>query len=105
MPTVTVINVDRVVVVNGEALNFDFELDSKIWAIQWNGTSGHIEYIGDRVQNKTIKSIKQFQYLIDAFNTEKARLEAAAEQARLEAEAEQARLEAEAQEAEQTPAE
>ena len=75
MSNVTVINPDSKVYVDGEALEFEFSLDSNIWAIQWNGTSGDIEY-KDNTPNLTIDSIDEYQYLIDAHATEKARLAA-----------------------------
>ena len=76
----TVIADDRLIVVDGEALNFDFDLDSTIWAIQWDGTSGHIEYRDIMTQNEEVTDITSFQYLLDAFNAEKARLEALQEE-------------------------
>lgn len=87
MQTLTIIVDDKLIVVDGVALNFEFEIDQEVWAVQWQGQSGHIEYRDLNTVNEEIDSIAQFQYLVDAHNAEKARLEAEAEQARLEAEA------------------
>jgi len=67
-------NEDRVVVVDGLALNFDFTLDDNIWAIQWNGTEGEVEY-NDGTPNWHITDFTSFQYLVDAHSAEKARQE------------------------------
>ncbi len=84
---VSIVREDKVVTVDGESVNFGFNLDDSIWAIQWNGTSGHIEYNDIDVANEEIDSISQFQPILDAYNAEKARLEAEtdriAEEARL----------------------
>jgi hypothetical protein len=61
------------VIVDGEAISFSFTLDTNIWAIQWNGTSGHIEY-ADETANVGISSIAPYQSIIDGHTTEKARL-------------------------------
>lgn len=84
---VTVIKEDNVVVVDGEALNFDFQLDNNIWAIQWDGTSGHIEY-NDGTPNKELTDFTEYQVLVDMHATEKKRRadeESAEEAARLAA--------------------
>jgi hypothetical protein len=74
---VTVIKEDRVVVVDGEALNFNYALDSSIWAIQWNGTTGEIEY-NDGTPIATISDFAPYQYLIDEHAAEKVRAAAQA---------------------------
>lgn len=65
---------DNMIAVDDEALNFTFVIDPNIWAIQWNGVSGHIEYRGIDVQNEEITDVAQFQSLIDAHAAEKQRL-------------------------------
>jgi len=87
---VSIVREDKVVTVDGESVNFGFNLDDSIWAIQWNGTSGHIEYNDIDVANEEIDSISQFQPILDAYNAEKARLEA--DQAETDRIAEEARL-------------
>ena len=83
---ITIIKEDNVVVVDGEAMNFDFILDNNIWAIQWNGTTGEVEY-KDNTPNLEITSFDEYQYLVDGFNTEKQRLEDVAAQEAADAEA------------------
>jgi hypothetical protein len=70
---VTVVKEDRVVMIDGEGLNFDYNLPANIWAIQWNGTNGEIEF-NDGTPNETITDFSDYQYLIDAHATEKQRL-------------------------------
>ena len=83
---ITIIKEDRLVSVNGDALNFDYNLDDNIWAIQWNGVNGEVEY-NDGSPNQSINSFADYQYLLDAFNVEKQRLADEATQAQAEAEA------------------
>jgi len=71
---VCVVNEDDVVVVDGEALKFDFTLADNIWAIQWNGTSGHIEYQDINIPNEEITDFSDYQYLIDGHAAEKQRI-------------------------------
>lgn len=78
-----VIAEDNMIAVDDEALNFSFVIDPSIWAIQWDGTSGHIEYRDIDTPNKDITDINQFQSLLDAHSTEKARIAAEEEAARL----------------------
>jgi hypothetical protein len=77
---IQVVAEDRVVSIDGEGVNFDFVIDRDIWAIQWDGTVGHIEY-NDGKPNSTITSFIEYQYLIDGHATEKASIEALAIQA------------------------
>jgi hypothetical protein len=59
--------------VDGEALNFDFTIDSNIHAIQWNGTTGHVEF-KDNTLNEDIADFSAYQPLLDAYNAEKQRI-------------------------------
>lgn len=77
---VCVIKDDNMVSVDGEGLNFDFTLADNIWAIQWNGTKGHVEF-NDDTPNEEITDFSDYQYLVDAFNTEKQRIADAQAQA------------------------
>jgi hypothetical protein len=70
---VCVVKEDRVVVIDGEGLNFDFTLADNIWAIQWNGSKGHIEF-NDGTLNEELTDFSDYQYLADAHATEKQRL-------------------------------
>ena len=44
MTTLTVVTEDRLILVNGEALNIDYVFPSNLWAIQWNGLTGEAEW-------------------------------------------------------------
>lgn len=70
---VCVVKEDKVVRIDGEGMNFDFDLPSNVWAIQWNGTSGEIEF-NDGTPNEAITDFSAYQYLIDGHATEKQRL-------------------------------
>ncbi len=43
---ITVIPADNIIIVDGEALQFEFEAPQNIHAIQWLNNSGHIEFKG-----------------------------------------------------------
>jgi len=81
---VCIIKEDKVVMIDGEGMNFDFDLPSNVWAIQWNGTSGHIEF-NDGTPNEEITDFSAYQSLVEGHATEKQRL--ADEQAQEEADA------------------
>ena len=83
---VCVITEDRMIQVEGKALNFDFTIDANIHAIQWNGTTGHVEF-KDNTPNEDITDFTAYQSLVDAYNTEKQRVADAEAQAILDAEA------------------
>jgi hypothetical protein len=70
---VSIIREDRFVAVNGEALFFDFTLPDNIWAIQWSGAKGEIEF-NDTSPNEEITDFSDYQYLVDAHATEKQRI-------------------------------
>jgi len=83
---ITIIKEDNVVVVDGEALNFTLDLEEYIWAVQWNGTTGEIEF-SDGTPNQEITDFTRFQYLVDAYNAEKQRVADEEAQAAIDAEA------------------
>lgn len=74
----TIIPSDNVVFVDGKALTVDCSsLDKTIHAVQWDGTSGEVEYAtiaGKRKPNAVIKDISAFRSLISAYNAEAAKL-------------------------------
>ena len=70
---ISIVNEDKVIVLDGEGLNFDFTLADNIWAIQWDGTTGEIEY-NDGTPRLELTDFSDYQYLVDGFNTEKQRL-------------------------------
>lgn len=92
MSRVTVVPADRLVIVDGQALTFEFSALERMHALQWDGLQGHIEWKGyghepprnelltaDSYANRVAPYVKMWE-------EEKARLEQAA------AEAEAARL-------------
>jgi len=83
---VGIVKEDRVVLIDGEGLNFDFNLPSNVWAIQWNGTTGEIEF-NDGTPNEAITDFTAYQSLIDGHATEKQRLADVATQEATDAEA------------------
>ena len=46
MPRVTVVPADRLVIVDDQALTFDFNAPERMHALQWDGKRGHIEWQG-----------------------------------------------------------
>jgi len=70
---VCIVKEDKVVMVDGEDMNFDFVLPSNVWAIQWNGSTGEIEF-NDGTPNETITDFTTYQSLVDGHATEKQRL-------------------------------
>lgn len=47
MPVVTVVPKDRLIIVDGVALNFVFDAPETMHALQWDGQRGHIEWADD----------------------------------------------------------
>ena len=80
---VSIVKEDRVVMVDGEGINFDFVLADNIWAVQWNGTTGEVEH-NDGTANREITDFAEFQGLVDAYNAEKQRLADEATQAEVD---------------------
>lgn len=74
MTKLTVNIPDSTIILNGEALQFNFAFfPSKLHAIQWNGASGTMEFSeGAAVW---FDNRAQVQDYIDAFSAEKARLQ------------------------------
>jgi len=70
---ITIIKDDNMVSIDGSSLNFNLDLEEYIWAIQWDGTKGWIEF-SDGTPNQEITEFTRFQYLVDGYNTEKQRL-------------------------------
>ena len=83
---VTIVKEDKVVMVDGEGMNFDFDLPSNVWAIQWNGSTGEIEF-NDGTPNEVITDFSAYQSLVDGHATEKQRLADVEAQAAIDAEA------------------
>ena len=92
MPRVTVVPADRLVIVDGLALTFDFNAPGRMHALQWDGKQGHIEWLGyghepprNELLTADIYADRVAPY-VKMWEEEKARLEQTA------AEAEAARL-------------
>ena len=83
---VCIVKEDKVVMVDGEGMNFDFDLPSNVWAIQWNGSTGEIEF-NDGTPNEVITDFTAYQSLVDGHATEKQRLADVEVQAAIDAEA------------------
>lgn len=83
---VCVITDDRMIQIDGEAINFDFTIDANIHAIEWNGSTGNVQF-KDNTPNEELTAITAYQSLVDAFFTEKQRLENIAVQNANDAEA------------------
>ena len=83
---ITIVKEDNVVMIDGEAINFPLDLEEYIWAVQWDGTKGEIEF-SDGTPNQEITDFTRFQYLVDGFNAEKQRLADEEAQAAIDAEA------------------
>ena len=66
MTTLTIIKTDNSVVVDGVGKPIDCsDLASNLWAVQFDGSNGHIEY-NDGTENEAITDIDAFQAKIDA---------------------------------------
>lgn len=87
MPRVTVVPDDRLVIVDGKALTFDFNAPWRMHALQWDGQKGHIEWAGDDANpqhNETLTTnnyTSQVAPFVALWDAEKARLTAEAEAA------------------------
>ena len=92
MPRVTVVPADRLVIVDGQALTFEFFAPGRMHALQWDGKQGHIEWLGsghEPLRNELLTADSYADRVapyVKMWEDEKARLEQAA------AEAEAARL-------------
>ena len=92
MPRVTVVPADRLVIVDDQALTFDFNAPGRMHALQWDGKQGHVEWLGyghEPPRNELLTADSYADRIapyVKLWEEEKARLEQAA------AEAEAARL-------------
>lgn len=87
MPRVTVVPADRLVIVDGQALTFDFNAPERMHALQWDGKQGHIEWLGyghEPPRNELLTAdiyADQIAPYVKMWEEEKARLEQAAAEA------------------------
>ena len=97
---VSIIPSDKTIIVDGQALTFDYDIDPTIHAIQWDEDSGEIEY-NDGIANEQFTDSTLVDTLVSAYEDEVERLEAEA-QATAQATAQAVIDEAEALEAAKT---
>lgn len=82
---VTVVPSDHIVIVDGEALYFDYEISEDIHAIQWHEGSGHKEVRGqDNVLLQAEDYTEEVAPFVTLWEVEKARLETKAAEAEAE---------------------
>ena len=62
MSVVTVVTQDKSMTIDGDPMNFDLGLDHNVWAIEWDGSKGHIEYKDD-TPNKDITEFPELESL------------------------------------------
>lgn len=78
MPTLTIVKDDKYVCVDGHGLKLaEVSLPANVHAIQWNGSTGWIEY-NDGTDNETISSIDAYATITNDHATLKAENETAA---------------------------
>ncbi len=75
---VSIIPSDKTIIVDGQALTFDYDIDPTIHAIQWDGDSGEIEY-NDGIANEQFTDSTLVDTLVSAYEDEVERLEAEAQ--------------------------
>lgn len=81
MATLTIVKDDKFVSIDGVGLNLDaVDLPANVHAIQWDGSTGHIEY-NDGTANETISSIDAYSTITNDHATKKAANETAATEA------------------------
>jgi len=75
---VSIIPSDKTIIVDGQALTFDYDIDPTIHAIQWDGDSGEIEY-NDGIANEQFTDAILVDPFVYAYEDEVERLEAEAQ--------------------------
>ena len=75
---VSIIPSDKTIIVDGQALTFNFAIDPTIHALQWDGDSGEIEY-NDGIANEQFTDSTLVDTLVSAYEDEVERLEAEAQ--------------------------
>ena len=76
----TIVKEDNVVHVDNQALELDLStitFPENFWALQWNGSSGHIEYNSPMVQNDEITTLPEWANAsVTKWQTRKTEIEA-----------------------------
>ena len=62
MSLVALIAEENKIIIDGDSMSFDLGLDDNVWAVQWDGSKGHIEY-NDGSPNKDITEFSEFESL------------------------------------------
>ncbi len=75
---VSIIPSDQTIIVDGQALTFNYDIDPTIHALQWDGDSGEIEY-NDGIANEQFTDSTLVDTLVSAYEDEVERLEAEAQ--------------------------
>jgi hypothetical protein len=75
MSVVTLVAEDNKMIIDGDPMSFDLDLDDNVWAIQWDGSKGHIEY-SDGTPNKDITEFPALESLTGKYNQAKVDAEA-----------------------------
>jgi hypothetical protein len=70
---VSIITEDNMMLVDGEGFEFNLDLPSNVWSIQWNGSTGEVEF-NDGTPNQLLTDFTPYQYLIGKHSEEKQRL-------------------------------
>lgn len=92
MPNVIVVPSDRLIILDGESLQFDFAAPANLHALQWDGAKGHIEWTDDfnwplNAEDATAYNEEVAPYVV-LWQAEKARVEQEATEAAAKAKAE-----------------
>jgi len=88
--SLTVVPSDSLIIVDGEPLHFDFDAPENLHAIQWDGTSGHIEYTDG--PNEVLTTDAAVAPYVALWQAEKAKTVAAAAAAQAAYDSESARF-------------
>ena len=76
----TIVKEDNMVLVDGKSLELDLStitFPENFWALQWNGSSGHIEYNNPMIQNDEITSLPDWANVcVTKWQTKKTEIEA-----------------------------
>lgn len=82
MPTVTVVPADKLIIVDGHSLQFDFPAPEKLHALQWDGQQGHLEWADDMNWSMPMTDLTAYAEEVAPYvamwRAENARLEQAA---------------------------
>ena len=85
---VTVVPADHLIIVDGQALRFDFPAPANLHALQWDGEKGHLEWTNDYNWPLSVTDATAYAEEVEPFvvlwEAEKARLEAEAAAAEAE---------------------